>query len=70
MTLSWESSFAVAMELKRHHPGIDLGGVTLKQVFEWTLALPEFRDEPALCNDEIRASIFQDWYAETIHAGK
>ncbi len=70
MTLSWESTFALAMELKRQHPGIDLKGVTLKEVFEWVLALPEFHDDPALCNDEILASIFQDWYEETIHAGK
>ncbi len=70
MSLSWESTFAVALELKRHHPGIDLSAVTLKQVYEWTVALPGFRDDPALCNDEILGSIFQDWFEETLHAGE
>ncbi len=70
VTLSWESTYAVALELKRYHPGIDLTSVTLKQVFDWTVALPGFRDDPSLCNDGILASIFQDWYEEILHAGE
>ncbi len=70
MTLSWDSTFAIALELKRLHPGINLAGVTLKQVFDWTIALPGFHDDPALCNDDILSSIFQDWYEETLHAGE
>lgn len=70
LTLSWETTYAVALELRRHHPGADLGAVTLQQLRDWTLALPGFQDDPALCNDEILASIFQDWYEETLHAGE
>ncbi len=70
VTLSWETSYAVARELKRLHPGVDLEGVTLRQIFDWTLALPGFEDDPGLCNDEILSSIFQDWYEEMLHAGE
>ncbi len=70
MTLSWESSYAVALELKRRHPGVDVDSVTLQQIFDWTLALPGFEDDPALCNDEILSSIFQDWFEEILHAGE
>ncbi len=70
MSLSWESSFAIAQELRRAHPDVDLQGVTLRQIFDWTVALPGFEDDPALCNDEILSSIFQDWYEELLHAGK
>jgi FeS assembly protein IscX len=70
MTLSWETTYAVAVELKRHHPGLDLHSVTLQQICDWTLALPGFEDDPALCNDEILASIFQDWFEETLNDGE
>jgi FeS assembly protein IscX len=70
MTLSWETTYAVALELKRLHPGVDVSSLTLQQIFDWTLALPGFKDDPALCNDEILSSIFQDWYEEILHAGE
>jgi FeS assembly protein IscX len=67
MTLNWETSYAVALELRRSHPEIDVNTISLRQIYDWTLALPEFEDDPALCNDEILASIFQEWYEETAH---
>ncbi len=66
MTLTWESSYAIALELKRLHPGANLEDVTLQKIYEWTLKLPDFEDDPALCNDEILASIYQEWYEELI----
>jgi len=41
--------------------------VTLKQIYEWTLALSEFEDDPALANDDILYAIYQDWYEEYIN---
>ena len=38
--------------------------VTLGNVHEWTLALDDFDDDPALVNDEILSAIYQDWYEE------
>ncbi len=70
MTLNWETSYAIALELKRRHPDIDLAEVTLQQVYDWTLQLKQFEDDPALCNDGILSSIYQEWYEEIIHDRK
>lgn len=70
MTLSWETSYAVARELRRLHPEVELQSVTLHQIRDWTLSLPDFDDDPSLCNDEILSSIFQDWYEEMLNAGE
>jgi FeS assembly protein IscX len=67
MGLNWDATFAVALALHRAHPDADLGSVTLNNVYEWTIALPEFTDEASLCNDEILKSIFQEWYEVTIN---
>ncbi len=70
MTLSWEATYAIAQELRQLHPGVEIEKLSLKQIYDWTLALPGFEDDPALCNDDILSAIFQQWYEETLHAGK
>jgi len=67
MALNWDSIHAVALELRRTHPDADLHDVSLGQLMQWTLALPEFQDDPALANDEILSAIYQEWYEVTIH---
>jgi FeS assembly protein IscX len=65
--LTWESTYAIALELKRTYPNIDIASVTLGNIQEWTLALEDFDDDPALVNDEILSAIYQDWYEEILH---
>ena len=67
MTLTWEATYAIAMELRRQHQDVNIEEVTLKQIFDWTLALPEFEDDPSLVNDDILYAIYQDWFEENIH---
>ena len=67
MTLNWEATYAIAMELRRQHSDINIEDVTLKQILDWTLALSEFDDDPSLANDEILYAIYQDWFEENIH---
>lgn len=67
MTLNWETSYAIALELKRLHPGVNIEDVTLQQIYDWTLNLKEFEDDPALCNDSILSTIYQEWFEEMIH---
>lgn len=67
MSLNWESTYAIALELQRHHPDADLEGVSLQQILHWTLALSDFEDDPALVNDDILLAIFQDWFEENMH---
>ena len=67
MDLNWEATYAIAVELNRRHPDVDLRNVTLGNILDWILELPEFVDDPALGNDEILASIYQEWYEVTLH---
>jgi FeS assembly protein IscX len=67
MGLTWEATYAIALELKRQHPDSNLENVSLGQIYEWTIALPEFEDDLALANDDILAAIYQDWFEEIIH---
>lgn len=67
MTLNWESTYAIAMELRRQHKDVNIEDVTLQQILDWTLALPEFEDDPVLVNDDILYAIYQDWFEENIY---
>jgi FeS assembly protein IscX len=63
--LYWDASFAIACRLRREHPVVDLQQVSLSQIFDWVIALPDFADEPELVNDELLMAIYQDWYEES-----
>ena len=65
--LTWESTYAIALALKKAHPGIDMETVTLGDIQNWTFALEAFDDDPALVNDDILSAIYQDWYEEILH---
>ena len=65
--LTWESTYAIALELRRQHRDANLEQVSLQQIYKWTLALSDFEDDPALANDDILSAIFQDWFEENIH---
>ena len=67
MALTWESTYAIALELHRLYPDADLDDVTLQQIKKWTLQLAEFEDDPSLANDDILYAIYQDWFEENIH---
>ena len=67
MSLNWETSYAIAVELKRRHANVDMNEVSLRQIYAWTLELDDFEDDPALCNDEILSSIYQEWYEELMN---
>ena len=66
MTLTWEASYAIAQELRRNHPQVDLNAVSLQEIYMWTISLPEFEDDPSMANDEILMAIFQEWLEEDL----
>jgi FeS assembly protein IscX len=70
MSLHWDATFDIAMELRRTHKNVNIEEVTLQQILDWTLELSEFEDDPALVNDDILYAIYQDWYEEHIHGRK
>ena len=67
MTLNWEATYAIALELRRQHKDANIEEVTLRQILDWTLQLQEFEDDAALANDDILYAIYQDWFEENIH---
>ena len=64
--LTWDATFAIALALKREHPGQDLNDVSLRQIYDWTVSLQDFADDPSLANDGILSRIYQDWFEELL----
>jgi FeS assembly protein IscX len=67
MTFTWDTTYAIALELRRQHPEANIEEISLGQIYRWTLELSEFEDDPALANDDILYAIYQDWFEENIH---
>lgn len=63
--LYWDGAFAIARQLQAAQPHIDLSQVTLNMLYNWVIALPDFKDDPDLANDDLLAAIYQEWYEET-----
>ena len=62
--LTWESTYAIALALRRQHSQVDLEQVSLGMIYRWTIALPEFNDDHELANEAILAAIYQEWFEE------
>ena len=62
--LTWDDTFAIARELEKIFPDIQFEDISLNNIFEWTLQLPDFDDDPDLVNDSILTTILREWYEE------
>ena len=62
--IHWEATYEIVRALNDQYAKVNLDEVSLENIFEWTLALPGFEDDPELANDEILTSILQEWYEE------
>lgn len=49
--LTWDDSYAIAQAQNWENPEVNLEGALLNLIFLWTVALPDFRDDPELAND-------------------
>jgi len=67
MNLTWEATYAIAMELRRQHKDVNIEDVSLQQIYNWTIELSDFEDDLALVNDGILSAIYQEWLEENIH---
>jgi FeS assembly protein IscX len=63
-TFGWEDSYAIALRLKAKHPRVSVDQVSLRMIYDWTLELPEFEDDPVMANDEILMAILREWFEE------
>jgi len=64
--LVWDASYAIAKALQTAHVDVDLEEVSLQMIYQWTLTLPAFDDDPELANDEILMAIYKDWLEEIL----
>ncbi len=63
-TLTWDASYAIARALTSAHPGMDMEALSLETLFEWTVSLPAFQDDPEMANDGILMAIYQELFEE------
>ncbi|MDH5507458.1 MAG: Fe-S cluster assembly protein IscX [Anaerolineae bacterium] len=63
--LYWDSIFEIVLALKSKYPETNLEEVSLDDIFNWTIALPDFADDIELANHDILMSIYQEWYEES-----
>ena len=62
--LYWDAIYEIALALREKFPERKLEAASLGNIFEWTVALVNFADDPQLANDEILAAIYQEWFEE------
>lgn len=62
--LTWEDSFAIAQALRLRFPQADMEQISLGMIYQWTLELTGFDDDPQLANEEILSAIYQEWFEE------
>jgi FeS assembly protein IscX len=65
MSLSWEYTYEIVLELKQHYADIDVDAVGTQQLLQMILALPDFNDDPALANEDLLNDILREWYEES-----
>jgi FeS assembly protein IscX len=65
--LTWDATYAIAKELMRQHPQSKLEDVSIRQIYLWTIDLPDFNDDPSIVNDGILEEIYRIWYEEHNH---
>ena len=62
--LYWDAIYEIVLVLMADFPNQDLQDVSLENIFDWVMGLPNFKDDPELANDEILMAIYQEWYEE------
>ena len=62
--MTWDDSYAIARSLMAAHPDQDIETVSLSQIYNWTLQLPDFYDDPQMSNEAILMAIFREWFEE------
>ncbi len=60
-TLDWDASFAIAKVLQHQYPHLEIESVSLEMIYHLALGLSDFKDDPALANDEVLAAIYREW---------
>ena len=64
IVLTWEDGYAIALALRKQHPDLPIEDVSLQMIYRWTIALPNFEDDPLMANEAILATIYHEWFEE------
>lgn len=64
--LYWDATYAIVLALMAHYPDHNLEEVGLHQLQELIVALPGFKDDPAIVTERILLDILNSWYEESV----
>ena len=62
--MKWTEVQEIAIQLSEAHPDVDPLKVNVVDLMQWTMALPEFDDDPKHCGERILEGIQQAWIEE------
>jgi FeS assembly protein IscX len=62
--MKWTEVEEIAIQLSDAHPGTDPTKVNFVDLMNWTMALPEFDDDPKHCGERVLEAIQQAWIDE------
>ena len=62
--MRWTDTQEIAIALADLHPDKDPTAVNFVDLYNWVLALPEFKDDPKRCGEKILEAIQQAWIDE------
>ena len=63
-SIYWDTSYEIVLALMEAYPNADLESLGLDELSKRIVNLPDFADDPALCNDAILNGILRDWFEE------
>ena len=66
MSLKWEDSLDIALELLEKYPEVDPQYIRYTDLHEWICGLENFDDDPQRSNEKILEAIQMNWLDEKI----
>jgi FeS assembly protein IscX len=64
--LYWDATYAIVLALMAHYPNHHPEDVGLHQLSDLIVALPGFKDDPAIVTERILLDIQNIWYEESV----
>ena len=64
MSLKWEDSLDIALELLEKYPEVDPQYIRYTDLHEWICSLENFDDDPLRSNEKILEAIQMNWLDE------
>lgn len=62
--MKWTDVYDIAIALEDAYPDADVAHVKFTDLWKWVQDLPEFDDDPKLCNEKILERIQTLWLEE------